>query len=93
MENTRVPLAESVKDIRLDSRNIKVKLAIVPSQEVHEQMFQLLKQHAESEGDSNPQFGTASGSGPESILTVDEAIDFLQKLKFKQPHPNVIYGK
>jgi hypothetical protein len=77
-------LAEKAKNIRLDSRNIKVKLAIVPSQEVQEQMFQLLKQHAQSEGDPDPQFAYASGSGPEMIVTVDEAIEFLQKLKFNQ---------
>jgi hypothetical protein len=77
-------LAEKVKGVWLDSRNIKVKLAIVPSQEVQEQMFQLLKQHAESEGDPDPKFGTAIGSGPDFLtLTVDEAIEFLQKLKFK----------
>jgi hypothetical protein len=47
-------------------------------------MFQLLKQHAESEGDPDPKFGTAIGSGPDFLtLTVDEAIEFLQKLKFK----------
>jgi hypothetical protein len=39
-------LTEKAKGIRLDSRNIKVKLPIVPSQEVREQMFQLLKTHA-----------------------------------------------
>jgi hypothetical protein len=44
-------------------------------------MFQLLKQHAESMGVPDPKFGTASGSGPELILTVDDAIEFLQKLK------------
>jgi hypothetical protein len=47
-------------------------------------MFQLLKQHAQSEGDPDPQFAYAGGSGPELILTVDEAIEFLQKLKFAQ---------
>jgi len=40
-----------------------------------------LKQHAQSEGDPDPQFAYASGSGPEMIVTVDEAIEFLQKLK------------
>jgi hypothetical protein len=77
-------LADKMKDIRLDSRNIKVKLGIIPSREVQEQMFQLLKQHARSEGDADPKFGTMSGSGPELIVTVDEAIDFLQKLKVGQ---------
>jgi hypothetical protein len=84
MDNTGASLAEAAKNIRLDSRNIKVKLAIIPSQEVQEQMFQLLKQHAEAQGNPDPKFGTAIGSGPDFLtLTVDEAIEFLQKLKFK----------
>jgi hypothetical protein len=70
-------LADKVKDIRLDSRNIKVKLAIVPSQEVQEQMFQLLKQHAQSEGDADPKFGTMSGSRPR--------IDFDRRRSYRVP--------
>ena len=80
--DTGASLAEKAKAIRLDSSNIKVKLAIIPSQQ--EQMLQLLKQHAQSEGDADPQFAYASGSGPEMIVTVDEPIEFLQKLKFAQ---------
>ena len=72
--DTGASLAEKAKAIRLDSSNIKVKLAIIPSQEVPDQMLQLLKQHAQSEGDADPQFAYASGSGPEMIVTVDEPI-------------------
>jgi hypothetical protein len=57
-------LADKMKDIRLDSRNIKVKLGIIPSREVQEQMFQLLKQHAQSEGDADPKSAQCQAQAP-----------------------------
>jgi hypothetical protein len=37
--DTGTSLAEKMRGIRLDSRNIKVKLGIIPTEEVQAQMF------------------------------------------------------
>jgi hypothetical protein len=85
MDCPTLSAAEMAKNIRLDSRNIKVKLGIVPSEDVKKHMLQVLTQCAEApDNPADINFATVSGSGPELILTVDEAIEFLQKLKFNQ---------
>ena len=86
LERVEKEFSKKLKNTRPDIRNVQIKVELIPSPEMAEQMMALLR--SKRGIDPNAPVGTMSGSGPDVVGTIDEVLQFLQMLKHEQERQN-----